>query len=138
MRNTRLPVSLNEITCTITDTAPATTSPPTIASTSSCLVAPATEPSSPPSASEPVSPMKIEAGGGLDQRKDRKSTRLKSSHTDIYRLPFFFFNSPATTEISPLSLHAALPIYRAEQSAERERAGVAHEDRGGRRVEPEE
>src|SRR4051794_41350991 len=26
--------------------------------------------------------------------------------------PFFFFNDPATTEIYPLSLHDALPIYR--------------------------
>src|SRR3989338_111480 len=25
-------------------------------------------------------------------------------------MPFFFFNEPATTEISPLSLHDALPI----------------------------
>src|ERR1044072_8348816 len=42
---------------------------------------------------------------------DRKSTRLKSSHTDIYRVPtFVFFNDTATTEISTLSLHDALPI----------------------------
>src|ERR1044072_7115552 len=75
MRNTRFPVSLNEITCTITETASSTNSPPTIASTSSCLVATATEPSS---------------------------------------------------------------AHGARQSGERERAGVAHEDRGRRRVEPEE
>src|SRR3990172_8446522 len=41
--------------------------------------------------------------------KDRKSTRLNSSHRYIsYSL--FFFNDPATTEIYPLSLHDALPI----------------------------
>src|SRR3990172_54281 len=41
--------------------------------------------------------------------KDRKSTRLNSSHSYIsYSL--FFFNDPATTEIYPLSLHDALPI----------------------------
>src|SRR3990172_3345689 len=41
--------------------------------------------------------------------RDRKSTRLNSSHGYIsYTL--FFFNDPAPTEISPLSLHAALPI----------------------------
>src|SRR5215468_9396944 len=68
MRNTRLPVSLNETTCTITDTASSTNSPPTMASSNSCLVATATEPSSPPSASDPVSPMKIDAGGALNQR----------------------------------------------------------------------
>src|SRR5256885_11475131 len=28
----------------------------------------------------------------------------------LLRLPFFFFNDTATPEISPLSLHAALPI----------------------------
>ena len=68
-RNTRLPVSLNETTCTITDTASSTNSPPTTASTISCLVATAIAPIMPPSASEPVSPMKIEAGGALNHRK---------------------------------------------------------------------
>src|SRR3990172_8275856 len=42
---------------------------------------------------------------------DRKSTRLNSSHGYI-SYSFFFFNDPATTEISPLSLHDALPILR--------------------------
>src|SRR5438876_1041700 len=69
-------------------------------------------------------------------RRDRKSTRLNSSHPSIsyavfclkkkktkytllnitLNLPsllyisFFFFNDPATTEIYTLSLHDALPI----------------------------
>src|SRR3990167_6964841 len=42
--------------------------------------------------------------------QDRKSTRLNSSHSQISYSLFFFFNDPATTEISPLSLHDALPI----------------------------
>src|SRR3990167_6857832 len=43
---------------------------------------------------------------------DRKSTRLNSSHSQIsYSL--FFFNEPATPDIYTLSLHAALPIYKA-------------------------
>src|ERR1044072_7290273 len=42
---------------------------------------------------------------------DRKSTRLNSSHNDISRMPSFFFNDTATTEISTLSLHDALPIW---------------------------
>src|ERR1043165_9510833 len=67
--NTRLPVSLNETTCTITDTASSTNRPPTIASTISCLIATATVPSRPPIDSEPVSPMKIEAGGALSPGK---------------------------------------------------------------------
>src|SRR3990172_2084330 len=42
-------------------------------------------------------------------RRDRKSTRLNSSHGYIsYAL--FFFNDRATTKISTLSLHDALPI----------------------------
>src|SRR3989338_6852134 len=44
-------------------------------------------------------------------RRDRKSTRLNSSHSSISYLIFFFFNDPATPEISPLSLHDALPIF---------------------------
>ena len=42
-----------------------------MASTTSCLVATAIAPSAPPSASEPVSPMKIIAGGALNQRNPR-------------------------------------------------------------------
>src|SRR3990167_5737530 len=42
--------------------------------------------------------------------KDRKSTRLNSSHSQISYSPFFF-NDTATTEIYTLSLHDALPIY---------------------------
>ena len=52
----------------ITDSASTTKSPPTIASTISCLVATAIAPSAPPSASEPVSPMNTAAGGALYQR----------------------------------------------------------------------
>src|SRR3990167_8421161 len=40
---------------------------------------------------------------------DRKSTRLNSSHSQI-SYTVFFFNDTATTEISTLSLHDALPI----------------------------
>src|SRR3990172_6796951 len=43
--------------------------------------------------------------------EDRKSTRLNSSHGYISYVFFFFFNDAAPTEISPLSLHAALPIF---------------------------
>src|SRR3712207_282415 len=62
-------------------------------------------------------------GNGL---RDRKSTRLNSSHANISYAVFclkkkrslthetgcsFFFNDTATTEIYTLSLHDALPIY---------------------------
>src|SRR5207247_11439663 len=33
--------------------------------------------------------------------------------SDVFALSFFFFNATATTEIYTLSLHDALPIYRA-------------------------
>ena len=69
MRKTRLPVSLNEITWTITETASNTNRPPTIASTTSCLVITLIAPSAPPSASEPVSPMNTFAGGALNHKK---------------------------------------------------------------------
>src|SRR3972149_5023695 len=58
----------------------------------------------------------------LDQRpkvprpQDRKRTRLNSSHSQI-SYAVFFFKDPATTEIYPLSLHAALPISEAGSSA---------------------
>src|SRR3990172_7007960 len=42
--------------------------------------------------------------------EDWKSTRLNSSHGYI-SYATFFYNDTATTEISPLSLHDALPIF---------------------------
>ena len=52
-----------------------------MASTISCLVATATAPSAPPSASEPVSPMKILAGGALYQRKPRPAPIMAPQKT---------------------------------------------------------
>src|SRR3990167_7009701 len=52
----------------------------------------------------PVSPVRC---------RDRKSTRLNSSHSQISAACFFFFNDTATTEIYTLSLHDALPIWLA-------------------------
>src|SRR3989338_11268690 len=42
---------------------------------------------------------------------DRKSTRLNSSHISISYSLFFFLNDTAPTEIYPLPLHDALPIW---------------------------
>src|SRR3990172_8253508 len=47
-----------------------------------------------------------EPSGGA---RDRKSTRLNSSHP-YTSCSLFFFNDPATTEISTLPLHDALPL----------------------------
>src|SRR2546430_1439504 len=89
---------------------------------------------------------------------DRKSTRLNSSHSQIsyavfclktkpeysiaqstppplhfltHGLLFFFFNDPAPTEIYPLSLHDALPIWR-DRPSRRRRARLHGEDELGR------
>src|SRR6185295_16035579 len=69
MRNTRLPVDLNDATCMTTDSASSTNTPPTTTSRSSCLMRMATVASAAPSASDPTSPMKISAGYELYQRK---------------------------------------------------------------------
>src|SRR2546430_2241948 len=71
-------------------------------------------------------------GWRIRRRRDRKSTRLNSSHSQIsyavfclkkkkqaevhlqlsaLLILFFFFNDTATTEIYTLSLHDALPIF---------------------------
>ena len=71
MAKIRLPVSLKDTTWTITETVSSTNSPPTMNSTSSCLVMTLTAPRAPPKDNDPVSPMKIFAGGALNQRKPR-------------------------------------------------------------------
>src|SRR5256885_10796240 len=48
-------------------------------------------------------------------------------------MSFFFFNDTATTEIYTLSLHDALPIYRAGDGAGRR----AHHPRGPRALPPQ-
>src|SRR3990172_5308545 len=54
--------------------------------------------------------------------QDTKSTRLNSSHGYIsYSL--FFFNDTATTELSPLPLHDALPISATRASGTQRRTG---------------
>src|ERR1043166_6855631 len=54
---------------------------------------------------------------GCAARRERKSTRLKSSNVSAHRLTAFFFNDTATTEIYTLSLHDALPIWPHDASA---------------------
>src|ERR1044072_8255234 len=69
---------------------------------------------------------------------ERKSTRLKSHQTDINTMPSFFFNDAPPTELSPLSLHDALPISgdrrsqrggrgRARRAVHAPRAELAHD-----------
>src|ERR1044072_4239154 len=56
--------------------------------------------------------------------RDRKSTLLNSSHTDISRMPSSFFNDTAATEIYTLSLHDALPISPRRRVARRPAAAA--------------
>src|SRR3990167_5461462 len=56
----------------------------------------------------------IAGPGAVEAWRDRKSTRLKSSHSQI-SYSRFFFNDTATTEIYSLSLHDALPICLGER-----------------------
>ena len=65
----------------MTETVSSTNRPPTIASTSSCLVTTATAPSAPPIDSEPVSPMKTMAGGALNHRKPSPAPTSAASST---------------------------------------------------------
>src|SRR3990167_6894654 len=52
--------------------------------------------------------------------RDRKSTRLNSSHSQISYYLFFFLNGRAPTKFSPLPLHDALPISRMRDSMKRQ------------------
>jgi hypothetical protein len=62
MRKTRRPVILNDATWIITESASARNTPWMMAEATSFLLSTASPPSAPPSASEPMSPMKTLAG----------------------------------------------------------------------------
>src|SRR3990167_6895589 len=66
-------------------------------------------------------------GGGPDGGQDRSeehTSELQSQSNLIF--PLFFFNDPAPTEISPLSLHDALPISREAEVVAGGADGPAH------------
>src|SRR5690349_8901899 len=56
-------------------------------------------------------PPRVPATGHVADNRDRKSTRLNSSHVEI-SYAVFCLNDPASTAIYTLSLHDALPISR--------------------------
>ena len=60
----------------MTETVSRTNKPPIIASTISCLTIIATAAKEPPKDKEPVSPIKIFAGGALYQRKPRQDPTI--------------------------------------------------------------
>ena len=82
-----LPVSLKETTWTITETASKTKRPPVIAKTISCLVIIPTAPNEPPKDNEPVSPIKILAGGALNHRKPKHEPISAPQNTEISPVP---------------------------------------------------
>src|SRR3712207_9164184 len=63
----------------------------------------------------------------------RRTVQL--SHRVLHYCLFFFFNDTATTEIYTLSLHDALPIYRAPAASPRRTRSSASRP-GRRRVRP--
>ena len=69
IRNTRLPRVWNQNTWISTDSASITKMPPMMISSSSVWVITAIAAIAPPSPSDPVSPMKIDAGNELNHRK---------------------------------------------------------------------
>ena len=75
--NILLPVSLNDITCIITEIVSKTNKPPIIARTISCLTIIAIAARDPPRESEPVSPIKIFAGGALYQRNPKQDPTIE-------------------------------------------------------------
>ena len=68
-----LPVNLKEATCIMTETVSKTNRPPIIAKTISCFTIIAIAASEPPKDRDPVSPIKIFAGGALYQRKPKQA-----------------------------------------------------------------
>ena len=74
-------VALNQVTCSITESVSTTNSPPRMTSSSSVRVRIAKPASAPPSASEPVSPMKIAAGEAFHHRKPKQAPVIAAATT---------------------------------------------------------
>ena len=70
------PVNLKDITCIITETVSRTNNPPIMAKTISCLTMIATAAKEPPKERDPVSPIKILAGGALYHRKPKQDPTI--------------------------------------------------------------
>src|SRR5881394_1765250 len=74
-------VYLNQLVCSSTEAASATNTPPAITSTSGWWINTAMMPSTPPNASDPVSPMNICAGWQLNQRNPRPAPIIAAQKT---------------------------------------------------------
>ena len=98
---TLFPVSLKDITCMITETVSRTNSPPIIARTISCLTITATAAKEPPKDKDPVSPMKIFAGGALYQRKPRQDPTIAPQKIAVSPTPGIYWICKYSEEIFP-------------------------------------
>ena len=84
------PVNLKDTTCTITETASSTNNPPVIAKTISCLVITPTAPKEPPSANDPVSPIKILAGGALNHKNPKQEPIIDPQNIETSPTPTMY------------------------------------------------
>ena len=98
-------MSLKDITCAITETASNTKRPPVIARTISCLVIIPTAPNDPPKAKDPVSPIKIFAGGALNHKKPRQDPIIAPQKMDAS--PSIYDKIKLTTLMPPNKVVAA-------------------------------
>ena len=73
---TLFPVNLKDITWIITETVSNTNNPPIIANTISCFTIIAIAANDPPKERDPVSPIKILAGGALYQRNPKQAPTI--------------------------------------------------------------
>ena len=73
---TLFPVSLNDKTWIITEAVSKTNKPPTIPNTISCFEIMLIAPNDPPSDRDPVSPIKIFAGGALYHKKPKQDPTI--------------------------------------------------------------
>ena len=67
--------------------ASSTNNPPVMAKTISCFVIIPTAPNDPPSAKDPVSPMKILAGGALNHKNPRQAPMIDPQNTETSPTP---------------------------------------------------
>ena len=87
MRNSRRRVVRKTATCSTTDSASTTNTPPSTTSSSSVRVTIASPANSPPSASEPVSPMKMRGGRGVPpQEPDARAHARGRDERDVERV----------------------------------------------------
>src|SRR3954449_10793092 len=123
MRNTRLRNAWKENTWMSTESASITKMPPRMISSTSVLVITAIPATAPPSPSDPVSPMKIDAGNELNHKKPTHAPTRQpaTSARSVWRV------------VKVMAMYASRTI--AAQPAASPRGGGAGREGGGERRE---